>query len=185
MFFRKSSWWCIHKKTVYDQTIELAQIWRGNVNIYNFSKRDIKMLMSIVDFHYSVTPKVFQKLVLLILLLILDCFLMELICVYYSILWPIFMWYTGMWSLDGDQSGQCRSTSLLSQWLLIMTSKWIMTLLGMCIVKLQWVVMFLGTTIVMAQRVIVMMVLCVHIMASQRIITSLWTFAIVYSLLYA
>ncbi len=37
----------------------------------------------------------------------------------YSILWPDFMWYTGMWSLNGDQSGQWRSINMTSQWTLI------------------------------------------------------------------
>ncbi len=40
---------------------------------------------------------------------------------------------------------------MTSQWLLIMTSHWVMTLLGMPIVELQWVMMLLGTAIVMSQ----------------------------------
>ncbi len=34
---------------------------------------------------------------------------------------------------------------MTSQWPLIMTSQWVMTLLGMHIVKLQWVMILLGT----------------------------------------
>ncbi len=54
------------------------------------------------------------------------------------------MW--GMWSLNGDQSGQWRSISMISQWPLIMTSQWAMTLLevhilGMSIVTSQCVMM--------------------------------------------
>ncbi len=87
---------------------------------------------------------------------------------YYYILWPDFIWYTGMWSLNGDHSGQCRSISMTSQWPLIMTSQWVMTLLGMHIVKSQWVMTLLGTSIVMSQWV--MTLLCVHIMAAQCVI---------------
>ncbi len=48
---------------------------------------------------------------------------------YYSILWPVFMLYTDMCSLNGDQSGQLRSISMTSQWPLIMTSQLVMTML--------------------------------------------------------
>ncbi len=64
----------------------------------------------------------------------------------YSILWPAFMWYTGMCSPNGDQLGQWRSLSVTSQWPLIMTSQWVMTLIGMPIVKSQWIMMLLGTS---------------------------------------
>ncbi len=59
------------------------------------------------------------------------------------ILWPHFMWYTGMWSPNGDQSGQWTSTSITSQWSLIMTSQWLMMLLGMHIVQSQWIMTLL------------------------------------------
>ncbi len=36
--------------------------------------------------------------------------------VYYSILRPVFMWYWGFCSPNGDQSGQWRSISMTSQW---------------------------------------------------------------------
>ncbi len=86
-------------------------------------------------------------------------------CKIYYILWPDCMSSTGMWSPNGDQSGQWRLISMKSQWPLIMTSQWVMMLLGMHIVKSQWVMTLLGTSIVMSQWV--MMLLCVHIMASQ------------------
>ncbi len=50
-------------------------------------------------------------------------------------------------------------------------------------VKSQWVMMLLGTSIVKSQWV--MTLLCVHIMESQCIITFLWTFSVMYFLLYA
>ncbi len=100
----------------------------------------------------------------------------------YYILWPDLMWYTGIWSPHEDQSGQWRSISMTSQWSLIMTSQWVLMLLGMCIVKSQWVMMLLGTSIVTSQWV--MTLLCIHIMASQCIMTLLWTFSIMYFLLY-
>ncbi len=34
------------------------------------------------------------------------------------------MWYTGMCSLNGDQTGQWKSISMTSQWPVIMTSQW-------------------------------------------------------------
>ncbi len=101
----------------------------------------------------------------------------------YSILWPVFIWYTGMCSPNRDQSGQWRPISMTSQWLLILTSQWIMTLLWMHIVKSQWIMKLLGTSIVMSQWIISL--LCVHIMASQCIMTLLWTSYIMYFLLYA
>ncbi len=65
-------------------------------------------------------------------------------------LWPVFMWYTGMCSPNGDQSGQWRSIRMASQWPLIMTSQWVITLLGMPIVKSKWVMMLLGISTVMS-----------------------------------
>ncbi len=53
----------------------------------------------------------------------------------YSTLWPVFIWYTGMCSLIGDLSGQWSSISMTSQWPVIMTSQWVMMLLGLPIVK--------------------------------------------------
>ncbi len=82
---------------------------------------------------------------------------------------------------NGDQSGQWRSISMTSQWPLIMTSQWVMTLLGMPIVISQWVMMLLGTSIVMSQWVIAL--LCVYIMTSQCIMMMLLTSIMMYSLL--
>ncbi len=65
----------------------------------------------------------------------------------YYILWPDCMWYTSMWSLKVDQSGHWTSISLTSQWALIMTSQWVMMLLGMHIVKSKCVMTLLGTSI--------------------------------------
>ncbi len=67
------------------------------------------------------------------------------------------MWYTGMWSPNGDQSGQCRSISMTLQWPLIMTSQWVMRSLEMCIVKSQWVMTLLGTSIVIPQWVMTLL----------------------------
>ncbi len=77
------------------------------------------------------------------------------------ILWPDVMWYTGMWSPSGDQSGQWRSISMTSQRPFIMTSQWAMTLLRIRIVKSQRIMTLLGTSIVTSQWV--MTLLCVHI----------------------
>ncbi len=59
---------------------------------------------------------------------------------YYFIIWPDFMWYAGMWSPNGDQTGQWWSISMTSQWPLIMTSQLAMTLQGTSIVMSQWVI---------------------------------------------
>ncbi len=87
----------------------------------------------------------------------------------YYILWPNLCDIGGMWSLNRDQLGQWRSISMTSHWPVIMTSQWVMTLLGICIIKSRWVMTLLGTSIVTSQWV--MMLLCVHIMASQCIMT--------------
>ncbi len=62
------------------------------------------------------------------------CVYVYVLCIIYSILWPIFMWYTGMWSTNGDQSGQRRLISMTSQWVMLLVeisnvmSQWVMTL---------------------------------------------------------
>ncbi len=62
---------------------------------------------------------------------------------------------------------------------LIMTSQWLITLVGCPIVAQQWVMTLLGTYIVMPQ--LIMTLLCVHNMASQWIMTLLGTsFAMYY-----
>ncbi len=66
-----------------------------------------------------------------------------------------------------------------------MTSQWVMMLLGMPIVKSQWVMIYdvVRTSIMTSQWVITF--LCVHIMASRCIMTLIWTFSNMYSLLHA
>ncbi len=81
--------------------------------------------------------------------------LTDLFLLYYSILWALFMWYTGMCSQNRDQSSQWRS--------IIVTSKWVTLLLEMPIVKSKWIMMLLGTSIVMSQWV--MRLQCVHIIS--------------------
>ncbi len=95
---------------------------------------------------------------------------------YYYILWPDFMWYTGMWSPNGDQSGQWRSISMTSQWPIFITSQWD----AHCEITM-------GNDIardIHCDVTMNMMLLCLH-MASQCIITLLWTFSIMYFLFYA
>ncbi len=66
------------------------------------------------------------------------------------------VWFYGIYRYVNSiwrSINQWRSISMTSQWPLIMTSQWIMTLIGMCIVKSQWVMTLLWTSIVTSQWV--------------------------------
>ncbi len=77
----------------------------------------------------------------------------------------------------GDHPCACYLHYFYVPWL-IMTSKWVMTLIGMphC-----GTTMLLGTSIMMSQWI--MSLLCVHNMASQWIMTLLWTYFVIVILL--
>ncbi len=91
-----------------------------------------------------------------------------------------FLCHTMAMFCNGDQSGQWRSVSLTSQWPLIMISQWVLTLLGMHIVKSQWVLIFareIHCDVTMSNDLLMCIyhgikmciyhgILCVYIMAS-------------------
>ncbi len=94
-----------------------------------------------------------------------------MVMIYYSILWPVFTWYTGKCSLNGDQPD--RGPYSGDQSVRGIHYDITIGLQGMFIVTSQWVMMLLRTSIVMSQWV--MALLCVRSIASQCILTLLWS----------